>query len=81
MGIIDFCIGCGGAAAVPEAKLADPHMTTADNPIASSYGKPDPLHALKSANRRRLVKDAEMRACPFRGQVYSAIMGTRFKGE
>ena len=76
MGIIDFCFGCEG---VPEAKLADPRMTTADNPLAS--GKPDPLAALKRFNERRLVQDAKMRSCPFRGQAYSAIMDTRFKGE
>ena len=77
MGIIDLCFGCGPAA--PEAKLADPRMTTADNPLAS--GKPDPLAALKRLNERRLVQDAKMRSCPFRGQAYSAIMDTRFKGE
>ena len=76
MGIIDFCFGCEG---VPEAKLADPRMTTADNPLAS--GKPDPLAALKRFNERRLVQDAKMRSCPVRGQAYSAIMDTRFKGE
>lgn len=78
MGIIDFCFGCEG---VPEAKLADPRMTTADNPLASGFKKPDPLYALKRANQRRLVKDAEMRSCPVRGQAYSAIMDTRYKGE
>ena len=81
MGVIDFCISCGGDGVVPEAKLADPHMITADNPLASGYEKPDPLYALKRANRRRLVKDAEMRACPVRGRAYSAIMDTRYKGE
>ena len=76
MGIIDFCFGCEG---VPEAKLADPRMTTADNPLASE--KPDPLAALKRFNERRLVQDAKMRSCPVRGQAYSAIMDTRYKGE
>ena len=64
MGIIDFCFGCEG---VPDAKLADPRMTTADNPLAS--GKPDPLAALKRFNERRLVQDAKMRSCPVRGQA------------
>jgi hypothetical protein len=32
-------------------------------------------------NERRLVHDAKMRSCPFRGQAYSAIMDTRYKGE
>ena len=77
MDIFSMCIGCGSAA--PEAKLADPRMTTADNPLAS--GKPDPLAALKRFNERRLVQDAKMRSCPVRGQAYSAIMDTRFKGE
>ncbi|MBR2699300.1 MAG: hypothetical protein IKE76_11985 [Clostridia bacterium] len=77
MGIISMCFGCPNA--VSDAKLADPRMTTADNPFAVE--KPDPLDALKRHNRRRLVKDAEMRACPVRGQAYSAIMDTRFKGE
>ena len=77
MDIFSMCIGCGSIA--PDAKLADPRMTTADNPLAS--GKPDPLAALKRLNERRLVQDAKMRSCPFRGQAYSAIMDTRFKGE
>ena len=80
MGIIDFCVSCGDGL-VPEAKLVDPRMTTVDNPLASGLRKPDPLDALKRHNRRRLVKDAEMRSCPVRGQAYSAIMDTRFKGE
>ncbi len=77
MDIFSMCIGCGSIA--PDAKLADPRMTTADNPLAS--GKPDPLAALKRLNERRLVQDAKMRSCPVRGQAYSAIMDTRFKGE
>lgn len=77
MDIFSMCIGCGPAAS--DAKLADPRMTTADNPLAS--GKPDPLAALKRFNERRLVQDAKMRSCPVRGQAYSAIMDTRFKGE
>ena len=77
MDIFSMCIGCGSVA--PDAKLADPRMTTADNPLAS--GKPDPLAALKRLNERRLVQDAKMRSCPVRGQAYSAIMDTRFKGE
>ena len=77
MDIFSMCIGCGPSA--PDAKLADPRMTTADNPLAS--GKPDPLAALKRFNERRLVQDAKMRSCPVRGQAYSAIMDTRYKGE
>ena len=77
MGIFSMCIGCGPS--VPDAKLADPNMTTADNPYAKE--KTDPLAPLKERNERRLIRDAKMRACPFRGQAYSAIMDTRWKGE
>ena len=78
MGIVSMCFGCGPDPAV-EAKVSDPRMTTKDNPLAGE--KPDPLDALKRYNRRRLAQDADMRACPVRGQAYSAIMDTRFKGE
>ena len=77
MDILSMCIGCGPS--VPDAKLADPGMTTTDNPLAQ--GKPDPLFSLKKMNMRRLERDAKMRSCPFRGQAYSSIMDTRFKGE
>lgn len=77
MAVLSMCIGCGPS--VPDAKLADPKMTTADNPLAQR--KPDPLMPLKDFNNRRLIHDARMRACPVRGQAYSAIMDTRFKGE
>ena len=77
MAVLSMCFGCGPS--VPDAKLADPRMTAADNPLASE--KPDPLFSLKRMNRKRLQRDADMRACPFRGQAYSAIMDTRYKGE
>lgn len=78
MSIISMCWECGGSPAL-NAKISDPRMTTADNPLASE--RPEPLGALKDLNYRRLRQDAKMRACPVRGQAYSAIMDTRFKGE
>ena len=77
MAVLSMCLACGPEPS--EQKLADPKMTLQDNPYAR--GKADPLQPLKRYNDRRLFRDAEMRACPVRGQAYSAIMDTRYKGE
>ena len=77
MGIISMCFGCSGSG-VNDAKLADPKMTLENNPYAE---KADPLRPLKEMNERRLYRDAKLRGCPVRGQAYSAIMDTRWKGE
>ena len=53
-------------------------MTLENNPYAE---KADPLRPLKEMNERRLYRDAKLRGCPVRGQAYSAIMDTRYKGE
>lgn len=61
-----------------EAKIADPKMTLQNNPLARPA---DPMRGIKDYNFARLMKDASLRSCPVRGKEYSAIMGTRYKGE
>ena len=78
MSSISVCWECGESPSLKQ-KISDPRMTTRDNPLAVE--KPEPDAALKELNYRRLRKDAVMRACPFRGPAYSAIMDTRYKGE
>ena len=65
MDIFSMCIGCGSAA--PEAKLADPRMTTADNPLAS--GKPDPLAARNAVMEIRAGTGGE-EAALFAGDLF-----------
>ena len=78
MGIISMCWECGTSPAI-EAKVSDPRMTTKDNPFVTA--KPDPMDLVREKNIGRLRRDARMRECPVRGQAYSAIMDTRYKGE
>lgn len=67
----------GGLDSVPREKLRDPAMTTKDNPLADKNG-PNYEALVVNRNENRLIRDAEMRACPFNGRVYAGIMDTRY---
>lgn len=63
-----------------DAKLADPAMTTKDNPYASSMNPTVPNPQIIEHNMERLMKDARMRRCHTNGAIYSAIMDNRYGG-
>lgn len=73
--VIMGCVGCH----VSGAKLDDPAMLVKNNPLARSVDEAR-REQIEMANMKKLRCDARHRECPKSGEIYSAIMDTRYGG-